>query len=146
MAIVRAATEQDWDAISALLERRGLPLAGARDHLAHFLVAEDEASALAGVGGLEVYGESALLRSLVVATSHQGLGTRLMEALMERARALGVTELVLLTTTAAGFFPRFGFTRIDRAEVPAALLASREFQGACPSSAHAMRARLVAGN
>lgn len=146
MVTVRAASEQDWDAISALLKRKGLPLAGARDHLAHFVVAEDEASALAGVGGLEVYGEAALLRSLVVATSHQGLGTTLVEALIERARALGVTELVLLTTTAAGFFPRFGFARIDRAEVPVAVLASREFQGACPSSAQAMRARLVATN
>lgn len=145
MTAVRSATEHDWGAISALLEAKGLPAAGARDHLAHFLVVE-HGGGLAGVGGLEVYGDAALLRSLVVATSHQGLGTVLVGALLARARALGVTDLVLLTTTAAGFFPRFGFRPIARDEVPAALLASREFQGACPSSAQAMHVRLVAAN
>lgn len=138
----RDATDRDWDAISALLRRRGLPLDGARDHLAHFIVAEDD-EGLAGVAGLEVYGESALLRSIAAAHDGRGIGHVLVEHLIARARALGVTDLVLLTTTAAGYFPRFGFETVARAEVPEALLASREFQGACPSSATVMRRRLV---
>lgn len=145
MPTVRRAVEDDWEAISSLLKRKGLPVAGARDHLAQFLVAEDD-SGLVGVGGLEVYGDAALLRSLVVATSGEGLGTVLVEHLIARARAMGVSELVLLTTTAARFFPRFGFAAIERADVPPALLASREFQGACPSSAQAIRLRIVATN
>jgi amino-acid N-acetyltransferase len=140
--ITRDATEQDWNAISALLQREGLPLAGAREHLAHFIVAEDD-EGVAGAGGLEVYGPSALLRSLVAAHHGRGIGHLLVEQLIVRARALGVTDLVLLTTTAAGYFPRFGFETVARPDVPAALLASREFQGACPSSATVMRLRLV---
>ena len=138
----RDATDRDWDAIRALLDRHGLPTAGAREHLAHFIVAEDRAG-LAGVGGLEVYGRSALLRSIAAARDGCGIGQVLVEQLMARARALGVTDLVLLTTSAAGYFPRFGFETIARAEVPESLLASREFQGACPSSATVMRRRLV---
>ena len=143
MTTIRAATDGDWIAISALLTQHGLPLAGAREHLRHFLVAE-HVSGVAGAGGLEVHGSAALLRSLVVATRGEGLGTRLVEALLDQARRLGVSDVVLLTTTAAGFFPRFGFLPIERAEVPPALLSSREFQGACPSSAQVMRVRLVA--
>jgi amino-acid N-acetyltransferase len=138
----RDATDRDWDAISALLRRRGLPLDGARDYLAHFIVAVDD-EGLAGVAGLEVYGESALLRSIVAAHDGRGIGHVLVEQLIARARALGVTDLVLLTTTAAGYFPRFGFETVARTDVPEALLASREFQGACPSSATVMRRRLV---
>lgn len=138
----RTATDRDWEAISALLQRKGLPLAGAREHLANFIVAEDE-EGVAGVGGLEVYGDSALLRSLVAARGGRGIGHALVEQLIARARRLGVIDLVLLTTTAAGYFPRFGFETIARTEVPGPLLASREFQGACPSSATVMRLRLV---
>lgn len=139
---IRDASASDWEAISALLQRRGLPIEGACDHLGDFLVADDGAG-LAGVVGLEVYGAAALLRSLAVAEEGRGLGRALVEKSMGRAAALGVAEVVLLTTTAAGYFPRFGFQRIERSDVPRALLASREFQGACPSTAIAMRRILV---
>lgn len=145
MFSIRHATAGDWEAIDRLLRRKGLPIAGALDHLAHFLVADDGAGVV-GTVGLEVYGEAALLRSLAVAEEGRGLGRVLVEESMGRARALGVTEVVLLTTTAAGYFPRFGFQTIDRTDVPQALLASREFQGACPSSAIVMCRPLVTNN
>lgn len=135
---VRRATRDDWPAIAALLASHGLPLDGAEDHLAHFIVADD-GTRLAGVGGLEVYGASALLRSLAVGERGRGLGTRLVDALVADARDAGVSEVVLLTTTAAAFFARFGFTRVTREDVPEALLASAEFRGACPSSALVLR-------
>lgn len=47
-------------------------------------------------------------------------------------------EVYLLTTTAATYFPRLGFTEVPRASAPAALLASREFQDACPQTATLM--------
>ncbi len=46
---------------------------------------------------------------------------------------------VLLTTTAEDWFPRFGFVRIARDAVPAALHASAELRGACPASAAVMQ-------
>ena len=50
--------------------------------------------------------------------------------------------LYLLTTTAEGYFPKFGFERITRAEVPPSVQASVEFATACPASAIVMRKRL----
>jgi amino-acid N-acetyltransferase len=62
-----------------------------------------------------------------------------VRAALERARALGLRELYLLTTSASDYFPRFGFERIGREALPSSLQASEEMRGACPSSAAAMR-------
>jgi amino-acid N-acetyltransferase len=59
------------------------------------------------------------------------------------AAEVGLRELWLLTTTAADYFPRFGFARADRAAAPDAVRASREFAEACPASAVAMRLSLT---
>ena len=68
-----------------------------------------------------------------------GVGRALVEALEARCRAQGVRELVLLTETAAEWFPRFGYVRVERSNVPAAVQQSVEFRSACPASAVAMR-------
>lgn len=44
-----------------------------------------------------------------------------------------------LVARADGFFPRFGFTRVTRADVPAGVRQSIEFTAACPASAIVMR-------
>ena len=141
----RPATSADWGAIEALLNDARLPLDGAQEHLGAFVVGE-----LGGVivcaGALEHYGETALLRSVVVAASQRGAGAGglLFDALEAMARSRGIGKLYLLTTTAAAFFARRGFTEGPRGEVPAALHASREFQGACPASATLMSMSLIA--
>lgn len=141
---IRAATVRDRDAVHALLRGEALPLDGLPEDLAHFLVAEQD-GALVGVIGLEPYGEAGLLRSAAVAPAVRGtgLGARLVTALVGAARAAGIRELTLLTTTAEGWFPRFGFERIAREEAAASLQASAEFRGACPASATTMRLRLA---
>ena len=45
--------------------------------------------------------------------------------------------VALLTETAAGWFPRFGFHLVDRAALDPALAASAELAGACPATAQA---------
>jgi amino-acid N-acetyltransferase len=55
--------------------------------------------------------------------------------LISIARHDGVESLFLLTTTAADWFPRFGFHSIDRGRAPADLSGSSEFRGACPATA-----------
>ena len=94
-----------------------------------------------GAAGLERYGDGALLRSVVVDASAQGhgLGQRLTEAAVALARDLCMPSVFLLTTTADGFFPRFGFERIGRADVPESVRQSVEFRSACPASAIVMR-------
>ena len=138
--VVRAATAADRGGIERLLTARDLPIAGVWEHLDGFVVAV-RGPVLVGCAGIEQHGEVGLLRSVVVAedAAGRGVGRVLVGATLQRARALGLRELYLLTTTAAGYFPRFGFETVGRGTLPPALSASEELQGACPASAIAMR-------
>jgi len=140
----RAACADDWPAISRLLREAGLPLDGARECLPEFLVAWG-AAGIAGCAALEGGGEAALLRSVAVADSARGtgLGTELVRRSLERAREAGIGTVYLLTTTATGFFPRFGFVPAERAEVPSAVRESPEFRGACPEDAVLLRVDVI---
>jgi amino-acid N-acetyltransferase len=138
--VVEAATPVDAPAILSLLERCGLPTAGLVDHLADAFVARTEGR-IVGSAAIELYAEGALLRSVAADPRERGsgLGRRLTETAITHAEARGVPALYLLTTTAEHFFPRFGFAKIDRSEVPSTVQASIEFTSACPASAIAMR-------
>jgi arsenite methyltransferase len=144
VATVEPASTADREAIEALLARLGLPTAGLAEHLASALVAR-EGGEVVGCVALELYGEAALLRSLAVRPDRQGagLGTRLTEAALDRARREGVRELYLLTETADGFFRRFGFAPVARHDVAPAVHGSVELTSACPQSARAMRLDLA---
>jgi amino-acid N-acetyltransferase len=142
---VRPATAADLNGVLALLREARLPRDGAADHFPDgFVVAEDESGAIVGAAGLESYGKSGLLRSVVVRADRRGtgLGQRLSRAVRDAAAARGLGELYLLTTTAEGFFPRLGFVRVERGALPKELGASAELRGACPASAVAMRLSL----
>ncbi|MBI2796509.1 MAG: GNAT family N-acetyltransferase [Gemmatimonadetes bacterium] len=142
--VVRPARDADRGAAEALLREFKLPLEGVAEHWGDFLVAE-QAGAVVGVIGVERYGDAGLLRSAVTSARARGtgVGRALVEALEARCRAQGVRELVLLTETAMDWFPRFGYERVERASVPAAVKGSVEFTTACPASAVTMRRRLV---
>jgi amino-acid N-acetyltransferase len=93
---------------------------------------------------LELFGDVALLRSLVVAASArgQGAGSALLLQAEAHARAHGVRTLYLLTTTAEEFFARRGYTRASRETAPAAIRSTREFAGICPASSAFMSRQL----
>jgi amino-acid N-acetyltransferase len=59
------------------------------------------------------------------------MGAALVRTALAAADACeqGRAGVGLLTTTAAGYFDRFGFTATDRAVLPAALSASAELTG-----------------
>jgi len=137
---IRPATDSDLEHVEALLRDARLPLEGARDAFRVGFVA-DEHEAIVGAVALEMYPDSALLRSLVVHQTAQGkgLGGRLTQAAIEEAQRRGVYAIYLLTTTAEQFFPRFGFVAVDRQSMPLSIQGSIEFQSACPASAVAMR-------
>jgi amino-acid N-acetyltransferase len=141
--MIREADAGALDGILALLTAANLPLDEVSTHLAEFLVAEREGEVVGAVG-LERYGDAALLRSLVVRDDARGsgLGASLVTSLIERARTSGVRTMVLLTTTAADWFPRFGFAVCTRDAVPVAVTTSVEFTSACPASATVMQRRL----
>jgi amino-acid N-acetyltransferase len=98
-----------------------------------------------GVIGLELFGATALLRSLAVAAPFRGrgVGKQLVAHAERYARERGVDMLYLLTTTAEAFFRRLGYERIDRETVPDAIKATREYAAICPASSAVMTKRLV---
>lgn len=93
-----------------------------------------------GIGGVEIYEEHGLLRSLVIQKPYRskGLGKELCSKLIEYARKQGVKELYLLTLTAADFFEKLGFIRIDRQNVPEPISRTTEFTSLCPVTAACM--------
>ncbi|HMQ35080.1 MAG TPA: GNAT family N-acetyltransferase, partial [Chloroflexaceae bacterium] len=107
----------DLPAVLELLAASNLPRDGLAEHFDAAVVARDGA-AVVGSAALELYGEAALLRSVAVAEGlrGQGLGRELTTAALELARARGVRRVYLLTTTAEGYFPSFGFAPVSRAE------------------------------
>jgi len=133
---IRAATRDDWPRIAGLLVAAELPLAGAEEHLECFILVLG-GDALLGCAALERYGWDGLLRSVAIAAEArgQGLGQALVHEALERARREGLHTITLLTTTAAAFFPRFGFQAIARDAAPCAVQDSVEFREACPASA-----------
>jgi amino-acid N-acetyltransferase len=139
---VGRAVPADRDAILALVRACDLPLDGLREHLDTAIVARLGA-AIVGCAALEPYENGALLRSVSVAASARGLGIgqAITQAALDLAAELDAPAVFLLTTTAEGFFPRFGFEVIQRAEVPASVQQSIEFRSACPASATVMRVR-----
>lgn len=123
-----------------LLHQNDLPDDGVDDHLQHFVIATENERRV-GAGGMEVYGQYGLLRSVAIDEAHQGkeLGTALCHRLMEDAETWGVTEVYLLTTTAARFFEKLGFSLEQRENAPKVIQETEEFTSLCPSSTACMR-------
>lgn len=141
---ISVADKGDMPAILALLEGSGLPQDGLADHVATTLAARI-GDRVVGSAALELYGAAALLRSVAVDRSlrGQGLGQQLTRAALDLARQRGVKQLYLLTETAGGFFPRFGFRPIARSAVDPAVRQSVEFTSACPVSAQVLALSLA---
>ncbi|MBY5589693.1 GNAT family N-acetyltransferase [Rhizobium leguminosarum] len=93
-----------------------------------------------GFGGLELRGETALLRSIVVLSDQQGFGFghAITLGLLDQAQREGATAAYLLTETAAPFFQSLGFRPIARDEAPTEILTTRQAASLCPASAALM--------
>jgi amino-acid N-acetyltransferase len=137
------ATPADLPAVRALLESLELPAEDVGAPNQSFLIARDGGD-LAGCVGLERHGDAVLLRSLAVPAARQGrgLGRALHGRALGVARATGVREVYLLTTTAEGFFAREGYARVDRSAVPLPVRDSPEFRTLCPATAVCMALKL----
>jgi len=138
--VIGGAVAADIGVIKQLLVANNLPTDGIDDHWKTFIVARD-GDVVVGCGGAEAYPFAALIRSVAVDASHRGrgIGRRIVRQLVDRLASRGIREFYLLTTTAEPYFAKRGFKPIDRDEVHTQLLASAEFQGACPDTAVCMR-------
>ena len=129
--MLRPAKPSDLSAITALLLEFGLPTQGVLDFLDSFVVVELEGR-LIGVGGVELQGHDALLRSLAVSPAHQ-------DHLEAQAAQHGIESIYILTETAEQFFAGRGYVVVARSAAPEAIAASEEFSNLCPQSATFMR-------
>jgi amino-acid N-acetyltransferase len=100
---------------------------------------------LIGSGGLELYGDAALLRSVAVKENHRGreLGKKIIDDLVSQAQKANIANIFLLTETARDFFLKHGFKLIARDEVPENIKATSEFTHVCPISAVCMFYKLT---
>ena len=137
--------ESDRDDLIRLLSEAKLPTEDLKmQTFQDFLVAKEGNGVTVGAVGIELYGESGLLRSLVVHPSYRkrGLGKQLTNKIEAYAGEMGVKTLFLLTMTVADFFPRFGYQVTQRSNVPQPIGETFEFKSACPVSAVCLRKNL----
>jgi N-acetylglutamate synthase-like GNAT family acetyltransferase len=135
-------TAKDPGLIS-LLQGAGLPTSDLGTHDGQQFIGLYEGTDLVAAGGLEIYGDCALLRSVVVARDQRGTGKgrAISEFILDQAHVQRLAALYLLTTTAEHFFRRLGFEPVERSSVPDAIRRTPEFSELCPSSAVVMRRR-----
>jgi len=97
-----------------------------------------------GAVGFERHGNLGLLRSLVVDTGHRGagIGKRLLVRAVRSMESAGVADAYALTTTIALWLAKEGWQELPQKQLPQALSASAELQGACPDTAQAFHRRL----
>ncbi|MCV3739354.1 arsenic resistance N-acetyltransferase ArsN2 [Rhizobium sp. TRM96647] len=91
-----------------------------------------------GYAGIEHCAGAALLRSVVVLPEArgQGIGKSVTDATLRRLDP-GMAAY-LATTSAASFFASLGFAVVNRTEVPASILSTRQLSDICPASATIM--------
>lgn len=110
---LRVAGAEDVAQMTALIAEAHLPPLFIDTFLAGFVVAE-RAGEMLGCGGLEMYGDAGVIRSVVVEPQAQGLGIgRLVsERLIAAAREDGARELYLFTQDARNFWAHLGFADV----------------------------------
>jgi amino-acid N-acetyltransferase len=110
----RLATLADLPAINRLLETSGLPSREVEPFVDTFMVAEDAEGGIVACGGIEVRGDTAVLRSVAVddAIRGSGAGHGLSVRLIGLAYLRGVDDIYLFTGDAFGFWLKEGFSEI----------------------------------
>ena len=141
--MIRPTTKLDYSKVCALLQSESLPTVDIETDLPHFFV-KTENDEIVGSIGLELYGRSALLRSMMVLPAHRnkGIASGLVQELTHYAKTKGVHQLFLITNTAENYFQKQGFIRIPRENVETIVLRSKEFNGLCPASSAIMMKKI----
>ncbi len=132
---IRPAVAGDLDASIALLQDAGLPSADLT--LGKIALVAEKDQLFQGVIGMESFGRTALLRSLIVspAARGSGVGPALVTALEAACVADSVGELWLLTIEADRFFEKLGYVVRQRDDAPDSIRSTGEFSGLCPDDA-----------
>jgi len=134
-------SERELNSLKDFMRVNQLPADDVKLANSLYLTYYDTTEELVGSGGLEFYGDKALLRSLAVSQTmrSQSLGKQIVEDLTQQVKAKGIKEIYLLTLTAYYFFLKFGFSEVPRDAVPEEIKSSTEFSQVCPTSARVMK-------
>jgi amino-acid N-acetyltransferase len=136
------ASQNSFSAAIELLKKNNLPTEDINPGTQLFVVEEgDEIIATVAV---EYDYNDALLRSLSVSESKRsgGMGAELVDFIENYVRQQGVRTIYILTTTAAGFFSKRGYTLIERSNVPQFIKDTKEYSVICVSSSTLMKKQL----
>jgi UDP-N-acetylmuramate: L-alanyl-gamma-D-glutamyl-meso-diaminopimelate ligase len=117
--------------VQALLTKSKLPVQGVPGELSELWVLKDGAGDVKGCVALEIYGDSALLRSLAVHPERrgEGLGWMLVDTAQRRVQQRGLARVCLLTEHATDFFAeKFGFVPVTREQLPDEVKGSSEYR------------------
>jgi UDP-N-acetylmuramate: L-alanyl-gamma-D-glutamyl-meso-diaminopimelate ligase len=139
---MRPARRTDMEEIRKLLVESGLPAEPARDEqFPAFFVLTNE-NGVVGAVALDVFGDDAVLRALVVHPSARGsgYGWMLADMAVSQARWRGVRRIYLLTENASDFFAaKFGFRVVDRSTLGKHVSVSETFTAERGANLVAMR-------
>lgn len=122
-----------------------LPVSDLRNSSRTTLFGVRDGGRIIGVVGIELFETVGLIRSLAVdkTARKSGFGRKLVAKAEEWTGEKGVETLYLLTTTANGYFSRFGYEVLPRSEAPAPIAGTSQFTELCPGSAVFMSKSLV---
>lgn len=138
---VEPIVEEQYASLAAMLADNGLLTDDLHGPHRHFYSFIDDNGWRVGAGGVEIYGEVAMLRSFMTTACHrgQGLGGQMLEELLARARRDGVREVYLFCEGADQFFAKHGFSAVSRDTAPAALKGVPEFAARSPKCKFMLR-------
>jgi glycerol 3-phosphatase-2 len=138
----RRAAPSDAGAVAALLAESGLQAQGVEKRIDRTIVSSEGQAGqeLDATASLQRENGFGILRSVAVRKSLQGkgLGMVAVAAAVAEARAEGLGHVSLFTETAAGFFERLGFRKVEREELPEPVRVSTHASEECAESATAM--------
>ena len=127
---LRPARSGDIPEIERLLAAEWLPPMAITEFLDSFWVLDNDGR-VSGAAGIEIYGEAAVLRSVVVAPELRGTGEgdRLVRTGLDYARDHSARRVYLFTMHAAPFFARYGFEPVTTDDFEPAVRESWQYVG-----------------
>ena len=109
-----------------------------QDGVSLFVV--EKGSEHVGYFGIELFGDNALFRSMIVLPEFrdQGYGEGIWKLALAMLKENSVHDVYLLTNTAAPFFKKQNFEEYDRGAVPKTIALTSEFVDFCPEDSVCM--------
>ena len=116
--LITAVTQNSFSEAVALLKQNNLPTKDISELTKLFCIANND-QVMATVG-VEFYKNICLLRSFAVNKEYRskGIGKQLVNFIEDFARQKGMQEMVLLTTTAFGYFAKINYQTIGKEDMP----------------------------